>query len=222
MKDVGSSGRTAKLQEMRSLKGIRDFWKGRPLWTVFCLALVQCQATPVPPNPEQVAASQPEAIRPVPPVADHASVWRPLEADNIHDPSDELLSYLQEPEEALSALPRAKEPGGNNVDWVAALEDGVISPRSKIQPSTEVRLLDNDIIMPNTAGMARVVFPHRQHTEWLDCSNCHPKIFKAKAGANKFGMFDILQGEYCGRCHGAVSFPLTQCFRCHSLPYDDK
>jgi ribosomal protein L40E len=31
-------------------------------------------------------------------------------------------------------------------------------------------------------------------------------------------MFAILQGEFCGRCHGAVSFPLTECRRCHSVP----
>ena len=29
--------------------------------------------------------------------------------------------------------------------------------------------------------------------------------------------FKILQGEYCGQCHGAVAFPLTQCLRCHSV-----
>jgi hypothetical protein len=37
-----------------------------------------------------------------------------------------------------------------------------------------------------------------------------------KAGATKFtGMFPILSGEKCGRCHGAVAFPLTECRRCH-------
>ena len=72
--------------------------------------------------------------------------------------------------------------------------------------------------MERTAGMPMVLFPHRAHTEWLDCENCHDKIFKAKQGANPVNMFAILQGEYCGQCHGAVSFPLTQCYRCHSVP----
>jgi hypothetical protein len=27
----------------------------------------------------------------------------------------------------------------------------------------------------------------------------------------------ILSGEKCGLCHGAVSFPLTECKRCHSV-----
>ncbi|HUS55503.1 MAG TPA: c(7)-type cytochrome triheme domain-containing protein [Thermohalobaculum sp.] len=77
-------------------------------------------------------------------------------------------------------------------------------------------VLDLDIVFTETAGQPYVVFPHRQHTEWLDCANCHPAIFKAKRGANDFGMLDVLNGEYCGRCHGAVAFPLTECKRCHS------
>jgi c(7)-type cytochrome triheme protein len=41
-------------------------------------------------------------------------------------------------------------------------------------------------------------------------------MFKTKKGSSDFGMFDVLQGHYCGRCHGAVAFPLTRCKRCHS------
>lgn len=151
----------------------------------------------------------------VKPAAQPRSPWKPLASDNIHDPGNEALAYLQEPEDALSSLPKA-EPGGNNVNWVAALESGAITPRARIDSQAEVRVLDLDIVMPDTAGMPAVVFPHKTHTEWLDCSNCHDKIFVAKTGANDFGMFEILQGDYCGQCHGAVSFPLTQCLRCHS------
>jgi c(7)-type cytochrome triheme protein len=66
--------------------------------------------------------------------------------------------------------------------------------------------------------MPAVKFPHRQHTLWLDCSNCHPYPFIDKAGANKLSMQAILNGEQCGLCHGAVAFPLTECNRCHSVP----
>ncbi len=193
-----------------------------PIWGVaLCLLLVQCQSNngDLPTKsvfeqsiePEKTAVLT-ENVKTTP--------WKPLNLDGVHDPANAVLSYLQEPDEALSLLSVAPEPGGNNVDWVEALESGLISPRSKIQPDWKVNNLDLDIIMPNTAGMPQVVFPHRQHTEWLDCSNCHDKIFKAKTGANQFGMLEILQGEYCGRCHGAVSFPLTQCLRCHSRDHD--
>lgn len=169
---------------------------------------------------ESLEQAPPAAAKPAPP-ATPDSPWKPLAADHIHDPSNEVLSYLQNPGEALSQLPRA-QPGGNNVNWVKALESGAINPRSKIDANTKVRVYDKDIVMPDTAGMPMVVFPHKAHTEWLDCSNCHDKIFVAKAGANKFGMEDVLKGNYCGQCHGAVSFPLTQCFRCHSRDRKDE
>ena len=31
-------------------------------------------------------------------------------------------------------------------------------------------------------------------------------------------MVEIGQGQWCGKCHGRVSFPLTDCVRCHSQP----
>ncbi|MBL8333703.1 MAG: hypothetical protein JNM08_11380, partial [Rubrivivax sp.] len=83
---------------------------------------------------------------------------------------------------------------------------------------TEVRLRDDDIIVSKFGSMPAVKFPHRPHTLWLDCSNCHEQLFKSKAGANRFSMEAILNGEQCGLCHGAVAFPLTECLRCHSVP----
>jgi c(7)-type cytochrome triheme protein len=142
--------------------------------------------------------------------------WRPLLRDGIHDRANPGLKFLQEPTEALSELPAAEQ--GNQVDWVKALRDGFINPRTNIYPETKIQVIDLDIIMPETAGMPAVKFPHRAHTEWLDCENCHDKIFPRKAGATPVNMYEILQGEYCGQCHGAVSFPLTQCRRCHSVP----
>lgn len=146
-------------------------------------------------------------------------LWKPLANDGLHDSSNPDLAFLQEPAEALSLLPRARD--GNNVDWVAALESKIINPRTNIFPETKITVLDLDILMEDTAGMPIVVFPHRPHTEWLDCANCHDGIFKAKRGANPVNMFAILQGEFCGQCHGAVSFPLTQCHRCHTLSRPD-
>jgi c(7)-type cytochrome triheme protein len=145
-----------------------------------------------------------------------AKPWLPLRADYLHDPDNPVLHMLQEPAEALSVLPRATS--GNYVDWIAALRSGAIAPRTNIQPETKVKLLDLDILFEETAGQPIVRFPHLQHTEWLDCNNCHDKPFIPKKGANPINMLAILNGEYCGQCHGAVSFPLTECARCHSVP----
>jgi len=144
------------------------------------------------------------------------SLWQRLEADGVHDPANPGLALLQQPGDALQALPR--DTAGNLVRWVQAIDSGAINPRTKILPETVVRTLDQDIIISRNGSMPAVKFPHRQHTLWLDCANCHDELFKAKIGANKFSMLAILNGEQCGLCHGAVSFPLTECNRCHSVP----
>lgn len=145
-----------------------------------------------------------------------AGEWLPLAKDGIHDRKSPAVKLLQEPEEALSKL--TPDWAGNQVRWVQALEKGEIKPRDKIRPQTEVRKLDLDVILDAKGGMPAVRFPHRQHTEWLDCTNCHDGLFIPQAGATKITMFNILQGEQCGVCHGAVAFPLTECKRCHSIP----
>lgn len=141
----------------------------------------------------------------------------PLAQDDVHDPANPGIKYLQEPREALSRFP--VDAVGNRVNWVKALQEGEINPRTNIMPDTPIRVLNLDILLKRTGEMPMVLFPHKQHTEWLDCNNCHEGIFAYKAGGTKgLNMFSVLQGEFCGRCHGAVAFPLTECKRCHSVP----
>ena len=141
--------------------------------------------------------------------------WDTLRKDGIHDPRGPGVKELQEPAEALSKL--TKDNTGNQVRWVQALEKGEINPRASIRPDTKIQVYDSDVLLNLKGGMPIVRFPHRQHTLWLDCTNCHDHLFKAETGANKLSMLSILNGEQCGVCHGAVSFPLTECFRCHSV-----
>lgn len=143
--------------------------------------------------------------------------WKRLESDGLHDPGNPAIGELQWPGDAFSGFPKDNLDTGNQVDWVRALESGVIVPRTNLFPDTHIEVLDMDIIMDQTSTMPYVRFPHRAHTQWLDCSNCHDHLFVKKAGANPVNMFAILSGEYCGRCHGAVAFPLTECRRCHSV-----
>lgn len=144
--------------------------------------------------------------------------WRTLDEDNLHDPNSPAIGVLQQPEEALSLLP--PDTSGNKVNWVEALEKGVINPRTNIWQETKVRIRNTNVLMRNTGEMPIVFFPHRQHTLWLDCTNCHGNPFNPKVGDGPINMMKILQGESCGRCHGAVAFPLTECNRCHSVPRD--
>jgi c(7)-type cytochrome triheme protein len=146
------------------------------------------------------------------------SNWTPLAEDGIHDPSGPAIHELQEPREVLSQLP-VKTPGsGNQVRWVNALESGAIRPRrSRILPEPQVPVLDMDVLLDLGGSMRIVRFPHKAHTEWLACNNCHDEIFKPKIGSNNIAMYNILNGEQCGRCHGAVSFPVYECRFCHSV-----
>lgn len=152
--------------------------------------------------------------------AQEALRWTPLKQDGIHDPRSPAVRLLQQPAEGLSELAvKAPDPYiGNQVRWVKAIEDGVIVPRSNITPEAKMRLLDQDIYLNIGGSQAVVRFPHKAHTYWLDCNNCHEEPFKSEAGATRFSMYQILEGEFCGRCHGAVAFPLTECARCHSVP----
>lgn len=146
-----------------------------------------------------------------------AGEWSPVAADGLHDPTEPGVKLLQNPGEALSRLP--PDTAGNQVDWVKALEGGYINPRTNVLPETKVRVIDLDVLMKRTGEMPMVRFPHKPHTLWLDCANCHEHLFKSKAGATtNVNMMQILSGEKCGLCHGAVAFPLTECARCHSVP----
>lgn len=135
--------------------------------------------------------------------------------DGIHDPDDIGTLSLQPPKTAFESLPKSR--GGNRVDWVKALNEGNINPRASSDDETKkMTILNLNIIRQVKGTMPDVVYPHDKHTEWLDCKNCHPKIFTPKKGSNNISMAAILMGQYCGVCHGKVAFPLSECRLCHS------
>jgi c(7)-type cytochrome triheme protein len=139
--------------------------------------------------------------------------------DEIHDPTNEGATILQPPLEAYEGLPQTETGLGNGVNWVKALDDGNIKPRwERTDPSAEPLVMDMNIVRVPKSSMPDVVFPHRQHTLWLACSNCHPDIFIPRKGANQINMAAIILGQKCGVCHGKVSFPVSECKRCHSQP----
>lgn len=140
---------------------------------------------------------------------------RPAVDSGIHDPSNDMTLQLQPPATAFSALP--KSPAGNHVDWVRALDAKVIAPRwDRSDAAAQAVVMDLNIVREVKGSMPDVVYPHKQHTEWLDCSNCHPSIFLPQKGANQISMASILLGQKCGVCHGKVAFPVSECRLCHS------
>jgi c(7)-type cytochrome triheme protein len=143
----------------------------------------------------------------------------PPPEDGIHDPTNDGTSVLLPPGDAFAGLPKGN--AGNWVNWVAALNEQKIRPRyDRLDPTAEAIVMDLNIVREVKGSMPNVVYPHKQHTQWLDCSNCHPAIFVPQKGANQISMAMILLGQKCGVCHGKVAFPVSECRRCHSQKKD--
>lgn len=143
----------------------------------------------------------------------------PPPQDGIHDPANEETNQLQPPREAFKGF--VGSSWGNQVNWVKTLSEGKIDPRfDRLDPAAQALVFDLNIVREVKGTMPDVVYPHKQHTEWLDCSNCHPAIFIPQKGANQISMASILMGEKCGVCHGKVAFPVSECRLCHSKKKD--
>jgi c(7)-type cytochrome triheme protein len=115
-------------------------------------------------------------------------------------------------------LQQFPKDAAGGVDWVRALEEKVIEPKAGLDPEAQdqpVFPLDVELT-PEGQPLFKVTFPHQAHTRWLACTNCHPGVFQMQRGADPITMAKIYAGEYCGRCHGKVSFAVpTGCPRCH-------
>ena len=118
----------------------------------------------------------------------------------------------------LAKLPKDKY---GLIDWAAIVKEGKIKPWHSLDPNAppDMTFPLEVVIKTKSVSMEDVVFPHFIHTFWLNCTNCHPAIFNMKAGGNPdMTMGKIAAGQYCGRCHDRVAFPLTDCQRCHVRP----
>ena len=118
----------------------------------------------------------------------------------------------------LAKLPKDKY---GLIDWAAIVKEGKIKPWLSLDPNAppDMTFPLEVVIKTKSMSMEDVVFPHFIHTFWLNCTNCHPAIFNMKAGGNPdMTMGKIAAGQYCGRCHDRVAFPLTDCQRCHVRP----
>jgi len=137
------------------------------------------------------------------------------EESDFYDPENPDLRYLQRYDEAVAKLPLDEN---GFPDWMRALRESNIQPRTGLEPNASMNILKLDVIMKNTKEMPFVSFPHYAHTLWLDCSNCHPVPFEPTAGSAQITMTDIFRGKYCGMCHDRVAFiTFFSCPRCHSV-----
>ncbi len=136
---------------------------------------------------------------------------RPVYTDTLRPPIEEILIA----DSVRHMLP--KDHAGN-IDWMAAMRDGTIKPRNSIDgsvaPPEEGFQFGFDFSFRGPAAMFDAYFPHSAHIQLINCQQCHGPIFKYRD--TEFQMADVLAGNYCGECHGKVSFPpVTACERCH-------
>ena len=110
------------------------------------------------------------------------------------------------------------------IDWADALKSGAVKPKHSLDPNEKDSVpIDMDVVIfTKSKFQPDVIFPHKIHTMWLTCINCHPSIFpmNAKQANAMMTMPLIASGEFCGRCHNRIAFPLSDCLRCHIKPRD--
>ncbi len=105
------------------------------------------------------------------------------------------------------------------VDWVKLADAGLINPAPDLDPSVkDDDPMDLNILLVTAGKMEDVVYPHKVHTWWLNCDSCHDQLFTMETGATDMNMSGVIKGDWCGRCHAKVAFPLEDCMRCHVKP----
>ena len=131
----------------------------------------------------------------------------PLKKKEERPPIEKTLVW----EESEKLLPK-DELG--EVDWMKALRQGIIKPRGSIGEDDDSFVFKFNFHFPGSPGLLGAYFPHSSHTQWLACESCHPTIFPQRG--TQLSMAKILSGEYCGKCHTKVAFPIAKgCKRCH-------
>ena len=144
------------------------------------------------------------------PVEKEAEVLKPilpLKEKEERPPIEKTLVW----EEAEKLLPK---DGLGEVDWMEALRKGIIKPRSSVEGAGDHFVFKFNFHFSGPLGLLGAYFPHSAHTQWLTCESCHPVIFPQRG--TQLSMAKILSGEYCGKCHTKVAFPIAKgCKRCH-------
>lgn len=128
-----------------------------------------------------------------------------------------LTKYVEGTHAQALTLPTMPKDKYGLVDWIAMVDNGIIKPAGSLDVTKpDIPPFDMNVEIKAKGDFVKdVIFRHKTHTYWLGCENCHTGIFQMAKGANHMTMAGIVEGKWCGRCHGKVSFPLADCNRCH-------
>lgn len=174
------------------------------LWLLSAFALMGCSVLLDVPQRRAAPAAEPAR-----------SVARPTPLRDTLPPLP--MEAVLDRDSALALLPR---DNAGNVDWSAAIREGVIRPRRGLPGASppDPSAFGYDFLF----GEMETRFPHSSHVAWTTCQNCHPSIFP-RPGETDMSMEAINAGQLCGRCHGSVAFSADTCERCHpafNMPAD--
>ena len=101
------------------------------------------------------------------------------------------------------------------INWLELKEKGVFNPIHSLRKDFKHEVRDNKILFESKGKLDDVLFDHKVHSSWVNCSSCHPEVFRATLN-NDVKMIRMSKGKFCGYCHGKVSFTFADCKRCHS------
>jgi c(7)-type cytochrome triheme protein len=145
-----------------------------------------------------------EQYAPAANVSQSQSVMLAVPTDTARPPIESVDGM----DSVLVMLPQA--PDGS-IDWVTAIRDTVIRPRNAPRGVGSVR---ESLSFDFYFGEFETYFPHSAHAEWMECTSCHPTIYRRRGASTS--MKEIGEGQSCGRCHGSVAFSTAACERCHT------
>ncbi|WP_456417943.1 c(7)-type cytochrome triheme domain-containing protein [Thiolapillus sp.] len=101
------------------------------------------------------------------------------------------------------------------IDWLSLKRNKVFNPIHSLRKNYKHKARSNKILFESKGNLDDVIFDHEIHSNWINCSSCHPEIF-LETLTNDVKMIRMSKGKHCGYCHGKVSFTFASCKRCHN------
>jgi len=116
----------------------------------------------------------------------------------------------------IDKLPNSRIPVDKYgfIDWLNMKERGIFKPIHSLDKDYIPETRDNTILFESKSKVKNVLFSHDIHSTWIKCSSCHPEVFSEDL-KNNVKMVRMSKGQFCGHCHGKVSFTFADCLRCH-------
>ncbi len=138
-------------------------------------------------------------------------------ADKIDHASIKQIAERVGAEWNIEKLPDGKIPVDKfgYINWLKLKENGVFKPIHSLRQDFKHEVRDNKILFESKGKLDDVLFDHEVHSSWINCSSCHPEVFRDTL-TNDVKMIRMSKGKFCGYCHGKVSFTFADCKRCHS------